>query len=336
MQTSRYVAFAPALAWLVEGSDIGEAAAEAASRPGEAFADAVLADPGRLLDFYRALVLESLAPGTPAGVTEQLIRVVRHVGARSAESSATRDALLQVTASFAGLRDRDELVPALHSAADKVTDRPTRERVLELARYISPELTVKKRGPFGQVVVDVVTPTEPDPPPRGPVHPKRPPDEGTGEPVVPLIDESSPGADLLDQISTAGTDAAVEWAESDGFSADEAGPYGAVYATEIALEIIYEGDLGNGFVAADRCLLADVLSRVGERIGGAQGHAMGFAFGSAACDAPTPHAVHSAILSTFSAVLHQHVSEIDLATGVIASLGDSCVPCVIAHQILSR
>jgi hypothetical protein len=110
----------------------------------------------------------------------------------------------------------------------------------------------------------------------------------------------------------------------------------AVYATEIALEIMYEGDLGKGFVGADRCLLADVLSRVGERIGGAEGHAMGSFFGSTACQSPTPHAVQSAILSTFSAVLHHHVSEIDLATGVIASLGDSCIPCVIAHQILSR
>ena len=243
--------------------------------------------------------------------------------------------LLPVAASLAGLRDRHELVPALQSAAERITDLPTRERLLELARYVSPELTVKKRGPFGQVVVDVVTPTEPDPP-GGPVHPKRPPGRGTGEPVVPVIDESSAAADLLDQVSIAGTDAAVEWAESDGFSAEEAGPYGAVYATEIALEIMYEGDLGEGFVGADRCLLADVLSRVGERIGGAQGHAMGFAFGSTACESPTPHAVHSAILSTFSAVLHQHVSEIDLATGVIASFGDSCIPCVIAHQILSR
>jgi hypothetical protein len=85
METSRYVAFAPALVWLVEHPGVVGATREAACRPGEAFADAVLADPARLLDLYRVQVIESLAPGTRAGVTEQLIRVVRYVSARAGE-----------------------------------------------------------------------------------------------------------------------------------------------------------------------------------------------------------------------------------------------------------
>ena len=71
-ETSRFVAFSPALAWLVEHPDVAVAARQAASRPGEAFADAVLADPTRLVDLHRAVVIASLAPGFEPLAVSQL------------------------------------------------------------------------------------------------------------------------------------------------------------------------------------------------------------------------------------------------------------------------
>ena len=277
-ETSRFVAFSPALAWLVEHPEVAVAARQAASRPGEAFADAVLADPARLVDLHRAAVIVPLEPGTPPGVTEELTRIFQYVAARAAEPTAARQALVPVVASLKG-RDRHELVSALRSGADKITDLPTRERVLGLAEYVSHEPTVKKRGTHGQVVVDLVTPTEPNPDPGtpvGPVRPKPAPGKGPGEPVAPVIVDGTPEVGLLDQVATLGGEASVEWAEESGYSPDDAAPYGERYATELALEIMYGSDIGEGSVGATRCLLAEVLGRVGDALDGVHGHASGW------------------------------------------------------------
>ena len=336
-ETSRFVAFSPALAWLVEHPDVAVAARQAASRPGEAFADAVLADPTRLVDLHRAVVIASLAPGTPPGVTEELTRIFQYVAVRAADPGAARQPLLPVVASLKGLRHRDELVPALRSAADEVTDLPTRERVLELAEYVSHEPTLKERGTHGQVVVELVTPTEPTPDPGtpvGPVRPKPPPGKGPGEPVAPVIVDGSPEVSLLDQVATLGGEASVEWAEKSGYSPDDAGRYGEQYATELALEIMYGSDIGEGSTGATRCLLAEVLARVGDAIDGVHGHASGWSFGMASCDSPTPHGIHSAILSFAEAVQHHPINELQKASMVACVICDDCAPCVIADQIL--
>lgn len=196
---------------------------------------------------------------------------------------------------------------------------------------------MKRRGRFGQVVVEQVIPTEPDPvTPVEPVRPKKPPGMGAGEPVVPVIVEGSPEVDLLDQAAAAGGEAAVDWAEDAGFSTDDAAQYGALYATELALELVCDSDLGEGSLGAGRCLLAEVLSRVGERLGGLHGHASGWQLGSAACDSPTPHAIHSTSLNFASALQHQPINEMHKASMVACVICDDCVPCVIADQILSR
>jgi len=336
-ETSRYVAYSPALAWLLEHPEVGVAARQAAGRPGEAFADAVLADPSRLVDLHRAVVVESLASGTPAGATDELIRIFRHVEARAAEPSTARQALLPVVAPLKGLRDRHEIVPALRAAADKVTDLPTRERVLELADFVSHEPTLKREGRFGQVAVELPIPSEPtpDPGPSGPVRPKTPAGKPPGEPVVPVVVQGSPELELLDQAATAGSEAAVEWAKEAGYPTKDAAPAGERYATEVALEIMY-GGIGEGSVGASRCLLAEVLARVGFLVGYGPGRESGWAFGSDACESPTPHGVDTAIRDFAQAMQGEPVNELTTVSMVACVVCDFCVPCMVADLILLR
>ena len=338
MGTTRYVTFSPALAWLLERPEVRDAAQASVARPGEAFADAVLTDPARLADLYRALAAESLALDTPAGASDGLIRIHRYVGGRAAVASAERAALQPAVASLVGLRDRGEINRALRVAADELTDVPTRERLLELAEYISTELTAKKRGELGQVVIDLVTPdpATPDPVP-GPVHPKRPPGQGSGEPVVPVIPEDNPAVGLLDQVADAGSDAAVEFAKQAEYDPNEAAKTGAEYATEKALELTYgEAAVGEGAVGAGDCMLAEVLERVGERLGGLTGAWLGRQHGEEGCASPTPHAVDSALRAFTTSVHDQPVTELDLATAIVSLFGEGCIPCAIALQMLAR
>jgi hypothetical protein len=148
-----------------------------------------------------------------------------------------------------------------------------------------------------------------------------------------VIVEGSPEVELLDQVATAGGEAAVEWADKSGYSSKDAAPAGERYATEVAVEILY-GGIGEGFVGATRCLLGEVLARVGFFVGGGPGRESGWNFGSDACESPTPHGVDTAIRDFAKALQDEPVNELTTASMVACVICDHCVPCLIADRIL--
>ena len=121
-------------AWLQENPSVRDAVLAEADLGGKALPDALLADPLKLLDLAKAVVIEAVRRDAPDGVVEGLMLPVRRL--RQFGSQIDRYEHVTKTLSKAqGLRDRWELEPvfaeALRSAPDEANGQAI-QRMLDV------------------------------------------------------------------------------------------------------------------------------------------------------------------------------------------------------------
>jgi hypothetical protein len=117
-------------AWLQANPSVREAVLRDAELDGKALPDALLADPLKLIDLSKAVVIEAVKRDAPEGVVEGLMVPVR----RMVRFGSQVDQYGHLTATFSqaqGLRDRSELEPVFEQALATAPDEANK-RMLQL------------------------------------------------------------------------------------------------------------------------------------------------------------------------------------------------------------
>ncbi len=112
--------------WLQANPSVSEAAVAEVAWDGKALPDALLADPLKLLDFGKAVVIEAVRRDAPEGVVEGLMVPVH----RMARFRSQIDRYRHVTTTLSqaqGLRDSWELEPVLTQALATAPDDANRQ-----------------------------------------------------------------------------------------------------------------------------------------------------------------------------------------------------------------
>jgi hypothetical protein len=118
-------------AWLTANPSVSEVALAEVELGGKALPDALLADPRKLIDFSKAVVIEAVKRDAPEGVVEGLMVPIR----RMVRFGSQIDQYRHVTTTLSqaqGLRDRWELEPVLGQALASAPDDANR-RMLQRA-----------------------------------------------------------------------------------------------------------------------------------------------------------------------------------------------------------
>jgi hypothetical protein len=117
-----------AVAWLEENPSVREFVLHEVDLDGKPLPDALLADPRRLVEIVKGVVIEAVRRDAPQGVVEELMVPVRRMARTAAEIERYRhitDALSEAQ----GLRDRYEFEPVLEKALATAPDDANRQKL---------------------------------------------------------------------------------------------------------------------------------------------------------------------------------------------------------------
>jgi hypothetical protein len=135
-----------ALRWARDRPELAEAGRRAVDTSREAFADALVADPRKLVVAARAMVKAAEEAGAGKPTVRALNRSVERL-----ETGAKRldrlDYTVKVVSTLTGLRDRFEIEPVLERALAEAPDEANRTQLMRMIRRIRGGLRVDLSDP---------------------------------------------------------------------------------------------------------------------------------------------------------------------------------------------
>jgi hypothetical protein len=355
----RPVVASAAATWLQRHREVVEAARAGVDAAGRALPDALLEDPARLVDLFKAAAVEAIRTDAPPGVAEELLLGVRTMTERVGRLRANVFVAGQLS-SLQGLRDPGEITSALRNRIAEAPDEASRaalERMVAVADSAAvflgpdgePSIATEPGeiggGPINLPLPEPGTPepgtgtTEPEPG-TGTTEPgTTEPGGGTPEPGTGTIDTGTtePGRTGLESpdpfvvLAEAGSQIGAEIGRQlgvpDGFQ--RGAEIGAIWGPQFTTTAVAETA---GSSASSR-FFSYVGAAVGFALAGPAGAAAGATFGAAFGTSGVGVTISHAVGTVLNLIIEEVGEETihDVTTVVACVLcGPLCIVCVLA------